>query len=74
MKQNYSIKQKSFAITPYISYTENVQCDRGNRWLLTEGNFDYTHVNINNTHDNMIKKTEYLKKTQKPHFVENNFV
>jgi hypothetical protein len=50
-----------------------VQCGGGNRWLLNDGNFDYTHVKINNTYDNTIKKTQYLKKTQKLHFVEKHF-
>jgi hypothetical protein len=44
-----------------------VECDWGNKWLLTEGNFDLNLVKINNTYDYMIKKTEYLKKTPKLH-------
>jgi hypothetical protein len=42
-----------------------MECDWGNGWLLTEGNFDETVVEIYNTYDNMNKKTEYLKKKTK---------
>jgi len=45
-----------------------VECDWGNRWLLTEGNFDEALVKIYNTYDNMNKKTEYLKKNPKTSF------